>query len=92
MYKVANCMSPEIINKIFKKRNNPYYNLRHTLQFSVNPIHSVYNGTGSASHLGPNVLEEIPSEIRIRNYLNVLSSRSRNENQLTTLVEFVKSS
>ena len=38
--------------------------LRHTSQFSVNPIHSVYNGTESASYLGPKIWEQIPFEIR----------------------------
>ena len=44
MYKVANSMSPEIMNEVFKLKGNPHYNLRHTSQFSVDPIHSVYNG------------------------------------------------
>ena len=43
MYKVANGMSPEIINEVFKQRNNPHYNLRRTSQLSVNQIHSVSN-------------------------------------------------
>ena len=43
MYKVANGMSPEIINEVFKQRNNPHYNLRHPSQLSVNQIHSVSN-------------------------------------------------
>ena len=50
MYKVVNGISPEIMNEVFKQRNNPHYNLRHNSQFSVNPIHSVYNGTVSGSY------------------------------------------
>ena len=42
MYKVANGMSPEIMNDIFKLRENTHYNLRHTSQFLVDPIHSVF--------------------------------------------------
>ena len=56
-------MSPELMNEVFKQRYNAHYNLRHTSQFSVNPIHSVYNGTESASYLGPNIWRQIPSEI-----------------------------
>ena len=63
MYKVLNGMSPELMNEVFKQRYNVHYNLRHTSQFSVNPIHSVYNGTESASYLGPNIWRQIPSEI-----------------------------
>ena len=62
-------MSPEIMNEVFKQWSNPHYNLRHASQFSVNPIHSVYNGTESASYLGPKILEQIPSEIRNRKSL-----------------------
>ena len=51
VYKVASDISPDIINEVFKLRNTPHYNLRHTLHFSTDPIHSVYNGTESVSYL-----------------------------------------
>ena len=44
IYKVANDMSPDIMNEVFRLRNTPHYNLRHTSHFSSDPIHSVYNG------------------------------------------------
>ena len=52
------------MNEVFKQKSNPHCNLRHTSQFFVNPIHSVYNGTESASYLGPNIWKQIPSEIQ----------------------------
>ena len=54
MYKVANDMSPDIMNgvKLIKLRKTPHYNLRHAWPFSAAPMHSVYNGTESASYLG----------------------------------------
>ena len=64
MYKVVNGMSPEIMNEVLKQRNNPHYNLRPALQFSVNPVYSVYNCTKSASYLGIKIWDQIPSEIR----------------------------
>ena len=64
MVKVVNGMSPEILNEVFKQQSNLHYNLRHTSEFSVNPIHSVYSGTGSASYLGPKIWEQKHSEIR----------------------------
>ena len=42
MYEVANDMSLDIISGVFKLRNTPHYNLRHTSHFSTGPIHSVY--------------------------------------------------
>ena len=38
MYIVANDMSPDIINGVFKLRNTEHYNLRHTSHFSTDPI------------------------------------------------------
>ena len=34
LHKVANGMPHEIMSEVFKLRDTPYYNLRHTLQFS----------------------------------------------------------
>ena len=70
MYKVANDMSPEIMNEVFKLRNTPHYNLRHTSLFSTEPIHSVFNGTESASYLGPKIWEQIPAEIKNKDSLD----------------------
>ena len=38
MYKVANDMSPDIMNEVFKLRNTLHYDLRHTSHFSTNPF------------------------------------------------------
>lgn len=45
MYKGVNRMSPEIKNEELKQRNNLHFNLRHSLQFTVNTVHTVYDGT-----------------------------------------------
>ena len=55
LYKVVNDMSPEVISEVFHIRDTPYYNLRNNSQFLTYPIHSVYNGTESASYLGPKI-------------------------------------
>ena len=70
MYKVANDMSPEIMNEVFKLRNTPHYNLRHTSLFSTEPIHSVFNGTESAPYLGLKIWEQIPAEIKNKDSLD----------------------
>ena len=64
MYKVANDMSPDIMNEVFKLRNTLHYNLRHTSHFSTDPIHSVYTKTESTFYLGPKIWEQIPAEIK----------------------------
>ena len=37
MYKVANDMSPDIMIEVFKLRNTPHYNLRHTSHVQTQP-------------------------------------------------------
>ena len=69
MYKVANGMSPEIMNDIFKLKEHTHYYLRHASQFVVDPIHSVFNGSESALYLGPKIWEQIPFEIKNINSL-----------------------
>ena len=64
MHKVANGMSPEIMNEIFQLRKKSHNNLRYTSKFFVSPIHSVCNGSESVSYLGPTIWELIPPVIR----------------------------
>ena len=53
MYKVGNGISLEIINEIFQLTEKSHYNLRHTSELIIPPIHSIYHGSESASYLGP---------------------------------------
>ena len=48
-------MSPNIMSEIFQLRESTHYHLRHTSQFMAHPIHGVYNGSESASYLGPEI-------------------------------------
>ena len=64
MYKVANGMSPEIMNEIFQLKEKSHYNLRYKSEFRIPPIHSVYHGSESVSYLGPKIWELIPPVIR----------------------------
>ena len=45
MHKVANDITPEIINDVFKLRDETDYLLRHTKQFLVDPVHSFVFGS-----------------------------------------------
>ena len=83
-------MSPDIMNEVFKLRNTPHYNLRHTSHFSTDPIHSVYNGTESASYLGPKIWEQIPAEIKNKDFLDGFKKEIKNGNLLSVHVEFVR--
>ena len=58
------------MSEVFKLRGMLCYNLRQTSQFSTDPIQSVYNGTESASYLGPKIWEQIPAEIKNKESLD----------------------
>ena len=60
MYKVTDRLSPEIMNEIFQIREESRYNLRYTSQFTIPPIHSVYNGRESVSFMDPKIWKLIP--------------------------------
>ena len=64
MFKVANGMSPVIMNEIFQLREEYHYNLLYTSNFVIPSIHSVYHGSESASYLGPKLWELIPPVMR----------------------------
>ena len=66
MYKVTNGISPEIMNEVFKLREET---LRHAIQFLVDPIYGVFNGSESASCLGPKICKQIPTEIKNKDSL-----------------------
>ena len=89
MYKVVNERSSDIMTDILKIRENTHYNLRHASQFLVDPIHSVFNGSESASYLGPKLWEQIPFEIKMLTPLLVLK-KLENENLRITPVKFGK--
>ena len=52
------------MNEVFKLKEETHYHLRHITQFLVDPIHSVFNCSESASHLGPKIWGKIPSETK----------------------------
>ena len=64
MYKVANGMSPEIMNGIFQLREKSHYNPRCTSEFIIPLVHSVYHDNKSVFYLGPKIWELIPPAIR----------------------------
>ena len=57
------------MNDIFKLKENTHDNLRHN--FLLMQFIRVFNGSGSASYLGPKMWEEIPFKIKNINKLVV---------------------
>ena len=69
MYKVVNGICPEIMNDVFGIRSNTHYHLRYTPTFLTKPIHSVFNGSESASYLRPKICEQISNDVKMINSL-----------------------
>ena len=63
IYKVANGVSPVIMNEIIQLKEEFHYNLRYTFKFVIPPIHSVYHGSESASYLRLKIWKLIPRVI-----------------------------
>ena len=90
MYKVTNGLSPEIMNGIFQIREESRYNLRYTSQFTIPPIHSVYNGRESVSFMGPNngsLYHPLSSKLILS---QDLKQQLRNGSLVTAPTDFVK--
>ena len=63
IYKIINNESPLIMKQIFPTTLNPY-NLRNNNPFITTNVHSVYNGTETISHRGPQIWALVPNEIK----------------------------
>ena len=90
MYKVANGVSPKIMNEIFQLREKSHYNLRYTSEFIIPPIYSVYLGSESVSYLGPKIWELIPTAIRQMDTFSGFKKAIKNGNLLTAHAGFAK--
>ena len=76
LHKIIN-MFPEIMCEVFKLRDTPCYKLWHNSQFSIGPVHGVYNETESASYLGPKIWEQISTEIENKESLDGLKRENK---------------
>ena len=66
------------MSEFFRLRITPCYNLRQILQFSTDPIHSVYNGIEAASDFMPKIWEQIPAETKDKESLDGFKREIKN--------------
>ena len=64
------------MSEVFKPRDTPCYNLRHTWQ-SADPLHGVYNGPESVLYLGSKTGSKYLQKLKIRNLLMGLKEKSK---------------
>ena len=75
------------MNEVFNLREETHYHLKHTTQFLVDPIHSVFNGSESTSYLGSKIWEQIPTETKNRDSLDGFKKKFKNGNPQIVLAE-----
>ena len=63
MFKVYKEISPDLLNDVFIQSTSKY-NLRNDNCFKSRKVRSVYFGTESLSFLGPKIWNQVPSEIK----------------------------
>ena len=56
-------ISPTIIKKVFKDRENPY-NLRNANPFQPTNVNTVHNGINTVAFQGPKIWAIVPEEIK----------------------------
>ena len=63
IYKVKNGLSPEFMKEIFRLSSNPY-NLRNKKELKNSNIKTVYCGSETLSHRGPEIWSSVPDDIK----------------------------
>ena len=64
MFKVSRDLSPEIVNELFRSREQIPYELRQRPQFQIPWVHSVFSDTKSLKFLGPKIWTLVPNEMK----------------------------
>ena len=74
MFKVKNKLSPKIMNTVFPV-SEQNYSVRNNCDFVSRRINTVFNGSESLSHLGPNLWRILPNEFKELESLNEFKSK-----------------
>ena len=60
IYKVKNCISPEIMKEVFILQKNENYNLMSGTHLTNKNIHMTHFGTDTITNLGPKIWKLVP--------------------------------
>ena len=64
MFKVLNGESPQVVNEIFRVRDETSYELRRRSCFHIPSVNTVFSGTESIRFLGTKISELLPNDIK----------------------------
>ena len=74
IYKVINGISPQIMQKIFRLRKQPY-DLRNGDIFETNHLHTTHYGLDTISYLGPKIWNLLPEDIKLSPSLQIFKAK-----------------
>ena len=75
IYKVKNCLSPEIMKEIFIFQKNENDNFKSGAHLMNRNIHTAHFGTDTITNLGPKIWKLVPDKIKNASSLLVFKSR-----------------
>ena len=75
IYKLKNCLSPEITKEVFIFQENENYSLSNGAHLMNRNIHRAHFGTDTIINLGPKIWKLVPNEIKNVSSLLVFKSR-----------------
>ena len=78
MFKVYTKQGPAILQDVFPLNNQERYNFRKKAYFSTRAIRTVHYGDNSLTYLGPKIWEQIPSDLKEAESIEVFKSRIKN--------------
>ena len=90
MFKVFQCENPQILNEIFRIRDETSYELRQRSCFHIPSVNTVLSGTDSIRFLGPKIWELTPNDIKRLESIRDFKTAIKNENKHHANVESAK--
>ena len=90
MFKVFQCENPQILNEIFRIRDETSYELQQRSCFHIPSVITVLSGTDGIRFLGPKIWQLTPNDIKCRESIRDFKTAIKNENKHHANVESAK--
>ena len=90
VYKVKNCLSPDIMKEVFIVQENENHNLRSGTHVTNRNIRTAHFETGTITNLGPKIWKLVPDEIKMLHHYYSSNLGLKHGALITALVDSVK--
>ena len=81
MFKVFQCENPQILNEIFRIRDETSYELQQRSCFHIPSVITVLSGTDGIRFLGPKIWQLTPNDIKCLESIRDFKTAIKNENK-----------